>query len=191
MKMTTALLIGLLIILTSVVLFACKGKINGKEKVRATKVADNPYPGLRSQAMNVTPGQLQIQLTNDNDIYGIVMDWNTGNAIVTVVSFNTGDASVYLSSGQAFIGGYTHETVVSAARQFVAAGEKYLSRATMAENTEPTNQKKVDFYLLTKSGKYYIEDDFSKIENRSSDLLELFDAANLVITEYRLINEKK
>jgi len=197
MKMTTGLIIGLLILITSIGLFACKGKLRGKEnenqdnKVKKTKVADNPYLGLRTQAINVTPAQLQLQLDNDNDIYGIVMDWNMGDAIVTVVSFKTGDASVYLSTGQAFIGGSAHETVINAAKQFVIVGEKYLSKAQKTQNSEPTNEKKVDFYFLTKSGKYYIADDFSKIENNTSDLLNLFEAGNKVITEYRLITDKK
>jgi hypothetical protein len=197
MKMTTGLIIGLLILITSIGLYACKGKIQGKEKVNQednvtkTKVKDNPYPGLRNQAINVTPEQLQLQLDNDNDIYGLVMDWNMGDAIVTVISFKTGDASVYLSTGQAFIGGYAHETVINAAKQFVAEGEKYLSKATKTDNTEPTNENKVDFYFLTKSGKYYIEDDFGKIENETSELYGLFESANQVITEYRLITDKK
>ena len=195
--MTTGLIIGLLILITSIGLYACKGKIQGKEKVNQednvtkTKVKDNPYPGLRNQAINVTPEQLQLQLDNDNDIYGLVMDWNMGDAIVTVISFKTGDASVYLSTGQAFIGGYAHETVINAAKQFVAEGEKYLSKATKTDNTEPTNENKVDFYFLTKSGKYYIEDDFGKIENETSELYGLFESANQVITEYRLITNKK
>jgi len=195
--MTTGLIIGILILITSIGLYACKGKIQGKEKVnqednvKKTKVKDNPYPGLRNQAINVTPEQLQLQLDNDNDIYGLVMDWNMGDAIVTVVSFKTGDASVYLSTGQAFIGGYAHETVINAAKQFVAEGEKYLPKATKTDNTEPTNENKVDFYFLTKSGKYYIEDDFGKIENETSDLFGLFESANQVITEYRLITDKK
>ena len=195
--MTTGLIIGLLILITSIGLYACKGKIQGKEKVnqednvKKTKVKDNPYLGLRNQAINVTPEQLQLQLDNDNDIYGLVMDWNMGDAIVTVVSFKTGDASVYLSTGQAFIGGYAHETVINAAKQFVAEGEKYLSKATKTDNTEPTNENKVDFYFLTKSGKYYIEDDFGKIENETSDFFGLFESANQVITEYRLITDKK
>ena len=59
MKMTTGLLIGLLILITSIGLYACKGKIQGKEKVnqeedkvKKTKVKDNPpsllvFAGLR------------------------------------------------------------------------------------------------------------------------------------------------
>ena len=195
--MTTGLLIGLMILITSIGFYACKGKIQGSDKVnqennvKETKVKENPYPGLRIQAINVTPDQLKLQLDNDNDIYGLVMDWNMGDAIVTVISFKTGDASVYLSTGQAFIGGYAHETVINAAKQFVEDGEKYLSKATKTENTEPTRENKVDFYFLTKSGKYYIEDNFEKIENKTSELFGLFESANQVITEYRLITDKK
>jgi hypothetical protein len=197
MKMSAGIIIGLLILITSLGLFACKGKLQGKDKVKQedkfkeTTVADNPYPDLRTQAMNVTPDQLQLQLDNDKDIYGIVMDWNMGDAIVTVVSFKTGDASVYMSTGQAFIGGYAHETIINAAKQFVIAGEKYFSKAIKTENTAPTNEKKVDFYFLTKSGRYYIEDDFTNIENNTSELLGLFEAGNQVITEYRLKTDKR
>ena len=45
--------------------------------------------------------------------------------------------------------------------------------------------------IKPKSGKYYIEDDFEKIENKTSDLYGLFESANQVITEYRLITDKK
>jgi len=197
MKMAIGIIIGLLILITSVGLYACKGKLQGNDKVnqddkvKKTKVTDNPYNGLRTQAINVTLDQLKLQLDNDNNIYGIIMDWNMGNAIVTVTSFKTGDASVYLSTGQAFIGGFAHETVNNAAKKFVIAGEKYLSKATKTENSKPTNEKKVNFYFLTKSGRYYIEDDFTKIENKTSDLLGLFEAGNQVITEYRLITDNK
>lgn len=191
--MTTGLLIGLLILITSMGLYAFKGKIQIKDKLyqEKTKVTDNPYPGMRSQAINVTPDQLQLRLENDKDIFGIVMDWNMGDVIVTVVSFKTGDASVYMSTGQAFIGGYAHEPVINAAKQFVIIGEKYLSKATKTDKTEPTNENKVNFYFLTKSSKYYIEDDFTNIENNTSDLLGLFEAGNKVITEYRLISDEK
>jgi len=193
--MSTGLIIVFLILITSFGLFACKGKIQRKEKVtqednvKKTKVKDNPYPGLRKLAMNVTPEQLQLQLENENDIYGIVMDWNRGHVIATVVALKTGDASLYLSTGQIFIGGYAHETVVNAAKQFVAEGEKYLQKAKKTDNTEPTKENKVDFYFLTKSGKYYIEDDLGNIENETSEFFELFMAGNKVITEYRMISE--
>lgn len=195
--MTTGIILGVLVLITFLGLFAYKGKVQEKvkisqgERVQKTKIADNPYHGLRTQAINMTLDQLQLKLDLDKEVYGIIMDWNMGNAIVTVTSFQTGDASVYMSTGQAFIGGYAHENIIKAAKQFVNAGEEFIPKAIKTEKTAPTNEKKVNFYLLTKSGRYYIEEDFSKIKNNTSDLVGLFEAANLVITEYRLMTEKK
>jgi hypothetical protein len=197
MKMTTGLIIGLMILIVAVVLYACKDKLKSDEKnmknenVTKTKLQENPYPRLRTQAINVTTEQLRLSLDNENAVYGIAMDWNMGNAIVTVFSFITGDASVYISTGQVFIGGYAHETVIKAAREFATLGQKFILKASKTNKIEPTNESKIDFYLLTKSGKYYIEDDFSHIENGNSELSELFEAGNKVITEYRQITEKK
>lgn len=161
------------------------------ETVKKTTLKENPYQGLRNQAISVTPEQLKLHLDKDNDLYGIIMDWNMGNSTVTVVSFKTGDASIYISTGQALIGGYAHQTVINAAKNFVSIGQKYVSKAVKSELNEPTKEKKVNFYFLTKSGKYYIEDDLELIENNKSKLTKLFTAGNNVIQEYRLIAEKK
>ncbi len=155
------------------------------------QVPENPYSGLRTQAMNVTYEQLGLKLKNDSDIYGIIMDWNMGDVIVTVVAFRTGDASVYLSSGQCFIGGHAHESVARTAQRFIAKGSSYLPETVHATSTAPANKNKIGFYILTKSGRYYIEDTSDKIENNQSPLTALFSAANDVITEYRLITENK
>lgn len=195
--MTTGLILGLIVLITSLVLYSCKGKLKSDDKliqnenVESTKIKENPYSKLRTQAINVTAEQLQLKLDSDNAVYGIAMDWNMGDAIVTVFSFTTGDASVYISTGQIFMGGYAHETVINSAKEFVKIGGKYFSKATRTDRIEPTNESKVDFYLLTISGKYYIEEELSLLENGKSELSELFKAGNKVITEYRLITDKK
>ena len=194
--MTTGLLIVGLLILITIIGVACKNNTkSAKEQnhieVKKTEVKENPYIGLREQAMSVTSEQLQLQLESTNELYGIVMDWNMGDVVVTVVSFKTGDASVYLSTGQGFIGGFAHESVVNSAKNFIIVGEKYLSKAKKAEKTEPLNRIGVDFYFLTEAEKLYIEEEFSLIENNESDFLELFEAANKVITEYRLMTDKE
>lgn len=194
--MTIGIITGLVIIALIIVLYSCnrKSKTNENmqgETVKKTTLKENPYQGLRNQAISVTPEQLKLHLDKDNDLYGIIMDWNMGNSTVTVVSFKTGDASIYISTGQALIGGYAHQTVINAAKNFVSIGQKYVSKAVKSELNEPTKEKKVNFYFLTKSGKYYIEDDLELIENNKSKLTKLFTAGNNVIQEYRLIAEKK
>jgi hypothetical protein len=196
MKMTSGLIIGLVILTVSIGLIACKFKSNKRaleqdKTVKKTELADNPYIGLRTQAFNITPEELQLTTLNDLEVFGIIMDWNMGKAIITVTSFKTGDASIYMSTGQGFIGGIGNKTVTNAAKKFVSLGEKYLSKASKTEKIDPITGKKVGFYFLTKSGKYYLEEELSRIENNQSGLTELFNAANQVITEYRLITENK
>jgi hypothetical protein len=196
MKMTSGLIIGLAVAIIAVGVIACKtksNKVKGEESkpLEKTNLVDNPYDGLRFQAINTTPEELQLTVQNDMEVYGIIMDWNMGNAIVTVTSFKTGDASIYMSTGQGFIGGIGHETVKKAAKYFVSLGDKFISKANKTDKIDPVMGKDIDFYFLTKSGKYYLKEEFSKIEKKQSDISELFNAANQVITEYRQITEKK
>lgn len=178
--------LGILFLFALILFFQLKGTAN----VTPSKSEYNPYTELRNIALNSTPEILGLELENKNDIYGIVMDWDMGDAVVTVVAFKTGDASIYISVGKAMIGGYAHEKITKAAKQFITLGKEYLPKAELTENTD-VKAKKVSFYLLTKSGKYYLADDVSKIENNNSELQEFFDAANLVITEYRLMLDMK
>jgi hypothetical protein len=196
MKMTTELIIACILILLILGFFVGNHKLKANEnqddiKVKKTLLNDNPYAEVRNNAINVTPEQLKLSIENDNEIYGVVMDWNMGYAIVTVVSFKTGDASVYLSKGHSFIGGFAHEKINLAAKHFVKTSEKYFSKATKTNLTEPTGENKIDFYLLTKSGKYYIEVEIERIRNNQSDFIELFNAGNEVINEYRAITDDK
>jgi hypothetical protein len=189
MKITAEIIIGFLILAIFIGFYSFKQKLNDKSNhdLKKTEVKENPYQRLRTLAINTTAEQLQLQSNNDHDIYGILMDWNIGSAIVTVVAFKTGDASIYISTGSVLIGGRGHENIIKAAKKFIKTGEKYISKAKKTDQTEPTHDEKVNFYFLTKAGRYYIEDDMAHIENYTSDLRKLFIVGDEVITEYRLI----
>jgi len=58
------------------------------------------------------------------------MDWDLGDGIATFISFSTGDASMYLSSGGGLIGGGHHENVSVAAKTFVDKAQQYLDKTT-------------------------------------------------------------
>lgn len=114
MKMT---LIIIVIVLAGGIVFYLTSCTNKKQSSRQTisdqteankiKAKENPYAGFRNQSLSVTPEQLELELDNDKMIvYGIVMDWDIGKAVATVVTFQTGDASLYLSAGQIYIGGF-------------------------------------------------------------------------------------
>lgn len=187
---------GLIFCLTS-----CNNNSNGKNQtteqnqdsgqVKKTKLKDNPYEGLRKMAFIVTPVQLGLSLPTDKTIvYGVVMDWEISGAVSTTVAYQTGDASMYLSTGYAVIGGGQHPNVNSAAKTFVINAQTFLNETTKTDSTSLPNTDKVKFYFLTNKGIYVGQEAMKNFENNSSTWLQLFEQGNKVLTELRLTAEK-
>ncbi len=160
-----------------------------KPKVHHTK--ENTFEGLRKMSFTVTPEQLGLKLQSDKTIvYGVIMDWEMGGATATTVSYQTGDASLYLSSGGGVIGGGQHQNVNSAAKQFVSLGQTYLDKTTKTETTPLPSVDEVRFYLLTNNGVFVGKEQMKNFENNSSPWLKLFEEGNNVLTELRKTSEK-
>jgi hypothetical protein len=156
-----------------------------------TPKAENPFEGLRKMAFSLTPEQLQLSLPADKTVvYGVIMDWGMDDVTATVVSYQTGDASLYLSSGGGVIGGGQHEKVNKAAREFVSLAQPYLNKAHKTESTPVGRDNEVKFYLLTNKGIYAGQDVMKNFENNTSAWLPLFEQGNKVLTELRLKAER-
>jgi hypothetical protein len=74
------------------------------------------YEGLRAQALATKPGDLGIEPSAELLVYGVVMDMDIGGNTATIVSFSTGDTSLYYSTGGGTIGAGGQETVATASR---------------------------------------------------------------------------
>jgi hypothetical protein len=160
-----------------------------KQKVHQTK--ENAYEGLRIMALSATPEQLGLSLPTDKTIvYGVIMDWEMDGATATTVSYQTGDASLYLSSGGGVIGGGQHENVNSAAKQFVSLAQTFLDKTTKTEKTPLPSTDEVKFYLLTNKGIFVGQETMKNFENNSSSWLKLFEEGNNVLTELRKTSEE-
>ncbi len=160
-----------------------------KSKVHQTK--ENAFEGLRNMAFSATPEQLGLSLPKDKTVvYGVIMDWEMDGAIATTVSYQTGDASLYLSSGGGVIGGGQHQNVNSAAKQFVSLAQTFLDKTVETSTTPLPLTDKVKFYLLTNKGVYAGQESMKNFENNSSTWLKLFEEGNNVLTELRKISEK-
>ena len=198
--MTTYIIIGAAVIVAVGVFIACKPKTNKADKTKEQtevqsdieQLQDNPYEGLRNMAFSTTPEQLGLQIPSDQTrVYGIVMDWDMGVAVATTVAYETGDASMYLSTGGGVIGGGQHDNVRTVVAPYVKKGQDYLDKATKTDLTLLPDKNCVRFYLLTNKGTYYEQETITNIENEKSAWFPLFEEANKVLTELRLTSEKK
>jgi hypothetical protein len=152
---------------------------------------ENPFEELRNRAFKTTPEDLELSLPdNKTVVYGVIMDWEMGGAVATTVSYQTGDASLYLSSGGGVIGGGQHQNVNSAAKQFVNLAQTFIGIAIRTETTPLPEKNVVKFYLLTNKGIYVGQEEMKNFENNSSTWIKLFEEGNNVLSELRSISEK-
>lgn len=189
MKMTYIIL-GLIIVGGLVYILTTKNK-NTDNKQNKVDPNNNPYNDLRNMALGANPNDLQLNLSDDKtELYGVVMDWDLGEGTATLVSFTTGDASLYLSSGGGFIGGGGHDNVVKAINSFINKSNTYLGKATITETTPLPDKNGLTFYFLTNKGKYKATEQMQNIESEKSEWLDLFEEANKLITEIRIVSER-
>jgi predicted Abi (CAAX) family protease len=142
-------------------------------------------------AFTATPEQLVLSMPTDKTIvYEVVMDYEIDSATATIVSYQTGDASLCLSSGGGIIGGEQHQNVNSAAKQFVHLAQTFLDKATKTELTPLPSTEQVKFYLLTNKGIYVGQEQIKNFENNSSTWLKLFEDGNNVLIEFLKTSEK-
>lgn len=196
-------IIGLIVIVgLGFYLTSCKSKQNSKQTdnyvsqsgdtVKVHTLPDNRFQDLRNMALNVTPEQLQLSIPADQTkVFGVIMDWDLGDGTMTLVSYETGDASMYLSSGGGVIGGGQHENVSKASKEFISMAQNFLDKSSKADTTTLPDKNCFKFYFLTNKGKFVAQENMSNIENNSSKWLGLFEEANKVISELRLTTEKK
>lgn len=198
----TYLVVGLIIVagLVVYIIFSIRMTKTNEKKAEdnsqltgtsSTDTSGNAYEGLRSMALTASASKLGISVPSDHAVvYGIVMDWNMGQGIATLVSYQTGDASLYLSSGGGVIGGGQHPAVSSATKHFVALAQGYFNKASKVESTPLPGADEICFYLLTSEGTYAGHEGMKNFENGSSQWLDLFNDANNVMTALRHTTEK-
>jgi hypothetical protein len=148
------------------------------------------YLGLRNTALGITRQEAGLAATFvPTEPWGVVMDWVVSNATATIVSFSNGHASIYLSTGGGFIGGgESHESVRIAAKKMVAvAGVCQPHTRPTSEYPLPQKPDEVLFYLLTDAGIFTADALKEDLSNYHHPLWQLHDAAQGIITEYRLI----
>jgi len=125
-------------------------------------------------------------------VYGVLMDLPVGaQQVATVFSSSTGGASLYTTSTFGILGGEGHEKVRAAAKAFVKAADRSYTAAIPATEFPYPGEGRVRFYFLTFNGVRVVDTDLASIVSGASKYAELFGLGQAVLTELRLITEKR
>ena len=123
-------------------------------------------------------------------VYGVVMDWDIGDATASVLSMRDGTASLYTTAAFGVIGGQMHERVRRAAVRFVKTAAQFAESGKRVATFDYPRSGQVFYYLLTYAGVRLVVSDELATVSGSDPANPLFAAAQKVLTELRLVSEK-
>jgi len=159
---------------------------------KPTPIPDRAYVELRTAALHRTASELKLDVdVNSNQPYGVIMDWNVGQATSTIVSFATGDASMYYSTGGGWLNGYAMQKVNSASKKFVNTAGEYVGKLNKVSEYPMPPVGFMRFYIITPQGIYDSGDvDSHKLMKNGIDFSSLNDAAQYLIFEISQVPQK-
>ena len=124
-------------------------------------------------------------------VFGVVMDWPIEAATVTLVSFTTGDASIYSTGTFGVLGGVGHESVRTAAKACVRSSRRHYDSAIPTKDFPYPAKHHLRFYLVCYDGVRVIDADLDSVQNGKHRCSDLYMAAQRVISELRLITQSR
>jgi len=157
----------------------------------------NPSPaeviaGLRKSALTVFPSQISSNPAyRDAVALGVLMETGYEKAVATLVSFITGDASIYFSSGGGIMGGQGHAEVRIAARRFTQFAGVHISEMCKCAEYPLPGVGQTTFYVITAGGIYTLSASEQVLGGGSHDFSPLFHTGHYLIARLRMTTEKK
>jgi hypothetical protein len=144
------------------------------------------YEAARLAALHVTAQQLGLQIPAAvTKVYGVVMDWDMGGTVLSLIAYINGGANALLSSGATVTGAGADPEVAKQASEFVQVAQDYLNRGVPVSDLGYPPPGTVRFYLLTNKGIFAVQELLSLINDNSSPLLGLFFRGNMVLDEIK------
>ncbi len=177
-----------IILQTGVIIYILRKNSQQKKllKQAVENPADDSYSGLRKLALNISATDLKLNIPDTQTfIYGVVMDWNIGEVVVTLATYINGAANMYLSTNEKITGGGKNPRVGNLAIGFVTSAAEYLGRAIPVAGDDVPLKECVRFYFLTNKGKFAAQEQVIYMEDKTSAWYPLFEKGNEVICEMR------
>src|SRR3989338_7617071 len=144
------------------------------------------FAGLRKLALSAQATDFP-EKAGKHGVFGVLMETGYPEYTVTLATFMTGDASLYFSN----VGGILHETVRKAAIALNRRADEFILSCKKVTEFPMHGPGKTVFYILTQEGIYTAEALEKDIGNNRSLLSPLFAAGQDVITEFRIIDERR
>ena len=118
-------------------------------------------------------------------VRGVVMDWNLGDGVATLVAIDDGTVSLYMDAGGGVLGADTTPAVASAARRVLSEADRARDGFGAPTNGATPGRDSVTFYVLTDTATLAAPAIDAATSGASRTLGPLNEAAQALIAEIR------
>ncbi len=162
----------------------------GKADKNVYKTAEI-YQNLRQQVLTLDPEKIGLTPKNSKGVWGVLMESGYPEAVATLVTLADGTVSLYFSNGGGIIGVGQHEGPRKACEEFLSFAPEFLAQTTPTTEFPLPIKGHTRFYFLTFDGIFTAEAKEDDLENNRLPLSPLFYKAHEVITQARIVDEKR
>lgn len=168
-------------------------KITNKEISMSVIKVEKIYDDFRDMTLSTKPKDIGVKNLPEKEInvFGMVMEMGYEEGIVTMVAYNTGDASMYFSEGGAFINGASRPEINAAAKEFVSFAQNFVKQAVPTASTDLPGDNAVNFYFLTNKGNFFAQEKIENLGSGGSPWTHLFKSGNRLISEINIYSKVK
>jgi hypothetical protein len=158
-----------------------------------TSAGKDMYLSLRNQALLLKRDKIGLAApSNPKEVWAALMDWGLDTGTVTVFAVSDGTASVYLSTGGGSIGGgQSHEAIRKAAQRMVSIAAEFQPQMRTTSEYPLPQHGQIIFYALSNAGVFTASAPQEELSSHRHALSKLGDAAQDIITQYRLTEKSK
>ena len=149
------------------------------------------YLDMRNQALLLNPDKINLVPENSDSIFGVIMETGYKDYAVTLLCLGDSTVSLYFSNGGGIIGIGQHEGPKKACHSILSFAKEFTSHFKDSEDFPIPKKGNTVFYFLTLNGVLTFEAKESELGNGRSPLSPLFVKAHELISEARIIDEKK
>jgi hypothetical protein len=162
----------------------------GRSQKARLEIAD-VFTDLRNQVLSLDPSTMGWSAADSRSVWGVLMETGYPEAIVTLVALVDGTVSLYFSNGGGIIGVGHHEGPRSACEELIASAPEFISHARATTEFPLPGEGRTRFYFLTRGGALTVESSEDALGRERSPLSPLFYKAQEVITQVRLVDERR
>lgn len=175
-------IISIIIILIAAFKYKLRKEKSEREKPNKESMELLLFEDLRINALRFKKSETN--LTDDNPLYGIVVDINNGEEIITLFTLREGSIEIYFSNG-GYIFLEREDNLIAAMEtvDYFKIAESVYKNAIKTDQTKLPSIYSTNFFFLTTDGKRIIIEDMQHIVENVSIIYELFDRANRIIRE--------